>query len=337
VEKLFKIFKKNYLVADVGGTNTRICIIDDKHEILYKQVLDSAKPFDELLKEFLSSTEAKKYKINSGCIAIAGPIDGERKTAQLTNNPMHIDKEPIERLINKKILLINDFEATGFSVNGLRKDQYTELTQSGRKDGSIAVIGAGTGLGMSILRPYKNIFIPYASEGGHSSLSASKDTIENDLYKYIAKQKKPLENETILSGSGILLLYDFFLKKRVKHNQKIAAEIKKVPLSEKPALITKYALEDKDMLCVRVIDTFVKYYAYASRDLILTSMSNELVIAGGIAPRILPIFKESFMEYFAIHERDFARKLLEGVTILVIIDPDINLHGCLEALKMLKM
>ncbi len=119
--------------------------------------------------------------------------------------------------------------------------------------------------------------------------------------------------------------------KNLRHNNKLMKEIKNS--REKPELITKFALQDRDALCIKTIELFILFYSRIARDLALKTLCTTLVIGGGIAPKILPAMKDVFLGAFLQHEHIEARKLLEDMTVIVLTDPDMTIYGCYKALK----
>ena len=69
-----------------------------------------------------------------------------------------------------------------------------------------------------------------------------------------------------------------------------------------------------------------------SKNLAITTLCTELIIAGGIASKILPFFEQSFVEFFIQHENTQMRKILESITVSVITDYNISLYGAANAL-----
>jgi len=327
-----------YLVADIGGTKTACAVIDKTGNILFKKdyVSSEIKHFTDTLIHFLQLPECKQYKIKEACIAVAGPINTERSYARLTNLDWTVDTNSIlVRTRLHKVLLINDFEAIGFSVDVLKSENYLELTNLGRNSsGTTAIIGAGTGLGVSIL-PYTNgKHTPVLSEGGHVDLPiVANDNIDIKLQSFLIQKKKYYDAEDVVSGRGIVNIYNFLLTQKIKHDKKIRLSISKIPDVEKPAYITKYALEDKDTLCLRTLELFIRYYARIARNLALTTTCSELILAGGISPKIVSALQDMFVEEFIQHNLENMRKILERVSIIVLVDPDIGLYGALNALK----
>jgi len=328
------LLNNKFLVADIGGTRTRFAIITRSLKIIFKKEYKSntGESFDYILKDFLSLCGAKP---DIACFAVAGPLNQDRNHALLTNVSWEIDAKELQQKYKfKKVVLLNDFEALGLSIDHINNTQYTELTMKGIDNkGITSIIGAGTGLGTSILYLSYGRHYPISSEGGHTDLPINpSNKIELALYNYLKKNKKVLEIESVVSGKGLVNIYEFMYTQKIKHNSKIHSEIIHAHHDEKPALITKYALQDKDLLCIKVLELFITFYARVARNLVLLTLSSNLIIAGGIAPKILPALQDMFLEAFTVHEQAFIQKLLENITIIVITDPDMAFYGCANAL-----
>jgi len=330
------MFRDVYLVADIGATNSRLAIISKKSQIILKRVYSTKQyAIDEMIKLFLNENEIRTLRISDVCIAIAGPINSARTESELTNGKIRLEVNALkEQFKFRKILLLNDLEAAGFGISGIQENQFIELSGLSRnRTRSIAVLSPGTGLGACIVR--SDIMLPYASEAGHIDVVLTLDnSVESGLYKFLRKRKKILEYESIVSGEGLVTLYDYLNTRKIKHNPKIYSMIKKASLLDKPKLITKYALEDRDFLCLAAVELFVKFYARAARSLALTSLCSELFLAGNISITLIPILKDMFIEEFAYHDRKNIRAILEDVSVAVITDKDIVLLGAARALGM---
>jgi glucokinase len=337
---MFSRKSKYSIVSDVGGTKTVIAVMDNStNKILLRRnyITSEITNYTDVLHQFMMMPECKKYKILDAAIAAAGQTNHDRTKVQLTNYNLTIITDNIlVRTPLKRVLLLNDFEAAGFGLDLLKSEQYLELTNFGRRAGdTIAVIGAGTGLGTSIVPIISGKHIPLPSEGGHVDFPLDT-TSQTDLklITYLRQKKLYNDAEDIVSGKGILNIYNFLLTQKIKHNPKYNKAIMKVSDKEKPALISKYALEDRDLLCIKTMELFIKYYARIARNLAISSMSSELVIAGGIAPKISSAMQDVFLEEFTKHQNPRIHKMLELMSVIIIMDTDIELYGALNALKL---
>ena len=144
-----------------------------------------------------------EVKPHAACLAIAGPI--VRNTSQLTNLSWFLRGEFLMGALDiESVQLINDFEAIGYGVMGLKPEDIYEL-QAGKPDESapIAVLGAGTGLGQGFLLPCNGEYQVFPSEGGHVDF-APQSELEFQLRKYLIEKHgiSRVSEERVVSGMG---------------------------------------------------------------------------------------------------------------------------------------
>ena len=159
-----KIYSSFLFGADLGGTNTKIAVAGVKKnnvELIFSLFFKSSEIiyFSYALLECMNIAKAKfDINLSAGCISAAGVVSEDEKYVSLTNQKMKINiDELIKKTGLKSVLLLNDFEAVGYGINLLdfqnEKEIYTirnNLKNIAYKK-TRAVIGAGTGLGKSIL------------------------------------------------------------------------------------------------------------------------------------------------------------------------------------------
>jgi len=345
-EQLENKFSTYVLGADVGGTNTNIAIAGIKDSIPsllfsldYKtQDLES---IISPIKETLAYAQEKyNIKADLACFGIAGAVT-PKDTIELTNVKFNINRdELIKKTSLNHILIINDFQAIGYGFNLLdkkNKNDLFEIRNSKRKIyppySTKVLLGAGTGLGKSILVYDKNlkIYVPFPSEGGHGDFPPQND-FEMQLVKFIKKYRaisQPLTYEELLSGRGIEIIYSYL--KNLQHFETTdhTNEINKA--TEKVSLISKY--KDLDETCKETFRLFTKFYARCAKNFVLDTMATGgLYIAGGIASKNKEIFKSK--EFFDEFQNAYRRsEVLKEIPIYIVINYDISLIGaCLAAM-----
>lgn len=282
--------KEVILAADVGGTNTTIALFS-KNKLVQKFSFDSQKvSIDEAVRQVVDKTP---YEISAGCIAAAGPISPDRKTCKLTNVPRSIDV----RKLPFKCLLLNDFEALGYSINVLTPKDVKVVRRGEHSELPIALLGAGTGLGKALLIHNGKYYVPMASEGGHADLPLTKSEIQllGDTLDY----------EDVLSGRGIVRIYRAYGGK-----DKSPADI----MAEDSALSRKTK------------ELFTTLYARCAKNFALDGLARGGVfIAGGIAAKNPGLFGKEFLDEFVNCKAQ--RQLLEKIPIKVITNYDVSLYG----------
>jgi glucokinase len=279
------------LVGDVGGTNARFALA---HQVDGRPVLENLQSFPAAehptflggIKAYLESCETKP---TGAVLAVAGPvIDGE---IDLTNSPWTLSESELGDLGLKPARLINDFEALAWGAPVVPSDELASL--GGPEDGdprsAIAVLGPGTGFGVSALaRDIHGHEIAMPSEGGHACF-APGDAVEDEILRILRKRYDRVSIERLICGPGLLNMH------------RALAEIDgRETHIDDPAQITQQALDDPRSACGATLARFCAILGAVAGDIALTTGARGGVyIAGGIAPRILPFLKASpFRERF---------------------------------------
>lgn len=336
-------YKELILTADIGGTNTnyglfgitktRKCTLITKYRIDSKEI----KMFSEATSQILETIK-KDYKkiIKKACIGTAGPLAEDRKSVKITNLKWDIRVDNLTKNTNlKEIILLNDFEAIGYGLSTLdlndKKKIFKLKTVRSKQNqkSTIALIGPGTGLGVSIINYNNTIgqYIPNPSEGGQTNYAPSID-IEWEMKKYVDKKilrgHQP-DYEHFVSGPGIANIYRF-LRTKVKENSKYTKEIDNISDNEKGIKIANYY--EKSKTCKKTMELFTRAFARRAMDLSLTSLCySGLFIAGGISSHIIDILKkEKFKDLFIDNIK--MKHVLKKIPIYIVMDYDISLYGC---------
>lgn len=166
-----------HLLADVGGTNTRLALacaegIEGTSIASFRN--DSFDSFDDLLARYLD--QIRPGHLMACCIALAGPVTAT--TARLTNRNWVLDRARIAAgLDGAQVFLINDLSALGYALPRLGAAQMMALRPGGvdrRLNGQAIVAGFGTGFNICLTRrDAAGGVIALEAEAGHSSLPSS--------------------------------------------------------------------------------------------------------------------------------------------------------------------
>jgi glucokinase len=194
-----------------------------------------------------------------------------------------------------------------------------------------AIIGAGTGLGKSILTydEHFNAYIPNPSEGGHGDFPAQSE-FELELIDYVKKLRgisEPLIYEELLSGRGIENIYLFLKDTQGLNDSQFTNEINNS--TDKAYLISKY--KNQDETCEKTFNLFTKFYARCAKNFVLDSLARGgLFIAGGIAAKNKEIFtsNEFFQEFENVSSYS---DIMKKIPIYVIVNYDVSLYGACYA------
>ena len=264
--------------------------------------------------------------MKKACIGIAGIVSKEKGYAEMTNLRLRLNKKILLKNTKlKEIMFVNDFEAIGYGINLLLRNDIIPIKKSDKiAKAPVVVIGAGTGLGKTTLL-YSNelkCYVPVPSEAGHTDF-ATQSKEETELINFIKKHEKvqSVSCEDVLSGRGLGRIYAFLSSKGIKPT-KYTKEIKKA--KNKPELISKYS--KTDAACKKTFDIFAQAYAKFARNCAVDALPyGGIYIAGGIAPKNREIFNKDFIKIFEDNKK--MRSVLKKIPIYLISDENIGLMG----------
>jgi glucokinase len=315
------------LAGDIGGTNARLAQVEIGAGGRLRIIRDAVYGSDEyhdlspIIVHFLEDLDTPPAR---ACLAVAGPvIDGH---VRATNLPWELDELALAAGTGiGSVRLINDFAAIGYGLEWVAPDDLVTVKNGeADPDGAIAVIGPGTGLGQGLVIQHEGKRIVLPSEGGHASFSPSDD-LDWDLLRHLRRRYGHASWERVLSGPGIVNVYRF-LTSRPGATERL--DVRAAMEQEDPAaVITRYALEGADPLCVEAIDRVVRALAAQAGNLALSACATGGVyIAGGIVPRIVaklrhPIFSKTFTN------KGRLAAYLERIPVHVIVDRFVGLRG----------
>lgn len=343
------ILKEKYssyvLGGDIGGTNTNLVVAgvkNSKPNLLFSlniksNNLDSLIPAIEKIITYARSNYG--IELNIACIGAAGVVSPSNDFAQLTNVSWNVStKELIDNTSLESVYVINDFQTIGYGLNLLDHNNENDIFQVRAGNRNLeyltftkAIIGAGTGLGKSILTYDKQFkaYIPIPSEGGHGDFPAQND-FETQLVNFIKKLRgisNPLNYEEVLSGRGLESIYLFIRNTQNLRDTQYTEEIDKS--SDKAPLISKY--KNIDESCKETLRLFTRFYARCAKNFALDTLAyGGMYIAGGIASKNKEIF--TTMEFTDEFENAYRRNdFLKNIPINIIVNYDVSLYGACYA------
>jgi len=317
------------LAGDIGGTHTRLCLAEkeaEKIHIVREQIFASRQypDFLSIVKAFLQNNPDPRPE--AACFAVAGPVRDQQ--ARVTNLPWLLKSTQLKKSLSiSKLALINDFQAVGYGLATLAEGRFVTL-QNGQpeKHARRALIGAGTGLGISCLIYQDGCYVPYPSEGGHVGF-APADDLQIRLLRYLQRSLDYVCYEHLLSGAGLQRIYRFFLEENGSHSEFSES----IMQAEDPAVgITRHALLGDDELAVQSLDCFIRIYGAQAGNVALNYLAGGGVyIAGGIAPKIIErLNSDCFLAAF--HDKGVMSELMQSFPIKVVMEEQVGLLGAAE-------
>jgi len=314
------------LAGDIGGTNTRLALFrpDGGRPLVVEQDIFRSREhagLDEIVEKFMVS---RQYPVERACFGIAGPIKNGR--CEATNLAWIVDSRQLAVKLNlQRVSLINDLEANAHGIAELESKDLAVLN-SGSADaqGNAAIISAGTGLGEAGLFWDGKRHHPFACEGGHTDL-APRNELEIDLLRYLLTKFRRVSYERVVSGPGLVNVYNFF--RNANPDQESSSIAEEMRQENPAAVITRAGMKGSCRLCVQALDLFVSLYGAEAGNLALKIMSTGgIFVGGGIAPRILPKLTEPmFMRAFTTKGR--MSPLLEAMPVRIILNDKTALLG----------
>jgi glucokinase len=313
------------VTVDIGGTHARFALA----EVADGKVVSLGEPVTMKTAEhasFQTAWEAFDAMIDEPipqalAIAIAGPINAE--VIKFTNNPWIIRPALIkEKLRVDAYTLVNDFEAVGHAVAQADAEHFVHLCgpdQPLGADGTLSIIGPGTGLGVAhVLRTGEHYHVQ-ATEGGHIDF-APLDSIEDAVLAKLRKRYRRVSVERVVSGPGLVEIYETLASIEGRAIQQ---------LDDKQ--LWTLGTSGEDSLAAAAVDRFCLSLGSIAGDIALAQGGFAgVIVAGGLGLRIKDtLLRSGFAERFRAKGR--FEGLMAGIPVKLITHPQPGLFGAAAA------
>ncbi|MCY4336459.1 MAG: ROK family protein [Litoreibacter sp.] len=300
------------LVADIGGTNTRVALAEGPRlltETVRRYPNRNYPGLETVLRAFIDEEDGVDCK--SACVALAGPVADGRGT--LTNLDWEIDETSLKNATSAETArLLNDLQAQGHALGALPETSVRELV-SGTEAPAHAtklVIGVGTGFNIApVFETPSGRHVP-ASEAGHANLPI-RTADELALMRFFETAHGFPAVEDMLSGRGLERVYLWLSEQNGARKEMPAADIMSGFES------------GTDPIAQKAAEMFVRMLGTVSGNLSLIQLPfGGIYFAGGVARAFAPHFDAlgflsafrdkgrfaGFMQNFAVHviEDDYA-------------------------------
>ena len=262
------------LVGDVGGTNARFAWLAAPGDA-------PARVATYPCADFASLTAAVEHYLAAqalprpawAAIGIATPVTGDQ--VRMTNHPWAFSIAQVQRELGlARLVVLNDFAALALSLPSLGAAQLRRVGGgSAVADAPLALLGPGTGLGVSGLLRAPGGAVAIAGEGGHVTLAAA-DEREAAVVDWLRRRYGHASAERALSGPGLENLHAALASLKGEARPALAA-----------AQITAGAAADAH--CAEVVDLFFSLLGTVAGNLALTlGARGGVYIGGGIVQRL---------------------------------------------------
>ena len=314
------------LAGDLGGTKALFSLIDERGQRIEQKRYESALfgSFDALLVHFLKDLGLVGQRFASACFAVSGPV--QHGQARITNLPWQIDAAELSsQFAIGALRLVNDFAALAHCIPTLVDDELLCLQAAPMQATEPKlVIGAGTGLGQAMLLADGDSWRVLATEAGHMGF-APNDPLQDRLLSWLRERFDHVSVERVLSGSGLVTLYDF-LREYLLFQEDPACRLAMIE-GDPAAAIARFARQADSLLARKTMDLFVSLFGAQAGNAALSCLPRGGVyLAGGIAAKNADAFIGShFIDAFSA--KGPMRELMQQFPVNLVLVQDCGLRG----------
>lgn len=215
------------LVADVGGTNTRVALAED-HRIRPETIRRFHNVEHPDLESVLRAYVAEQGGVDcdAAAVAVAGPVrDG---VGTMTNLDWTLDRPTLARATGaERAVVLNDLQAQGHALGALDPAQIHSVLPGPETAGPTArlVVGVGTGFNAApVIDTERGERVVAASEAGHAGLSVRTEA-DLRLCRFVETAHGFPAVEDVLSGRGLERIHAWLGEEAGDPREAEAAEI----------------------------------------------------------------------------------------------------------------
>ncbi|MFG1295275.1 glucokinase [Xanthobacter variabilis] len=196
----------NVLIADIGGTTTRIARsgADGVPFDVRVETNDSYVSAEELIGAYLDDLTGEAPR--AAVLAVAGPVEGD--DIRLTNRDWHFSRSALGAAFDlKRVEVINDFAAFAHGVPQLGREDLLAVGVGRAAAGRPRLVcGPGTGFGTALILTRESGYDVLPSEAGHMRFGAVA-TDEARIIAHMVRDLGPVVVEHVLSGGGLVRMH----------------------------------------------------------------------------------------------------------------------------------
>ena len=296
------------LVADIGGTNTRVALArgDRIDEESVRRYANEEHPgLSSVIHRFID--EMGGVDCDAAAVAVAGPV--REGVGTLTNLDWTIDRPTLARAARaERVSIMNDLQAQGQALGHIPAERCSTLIE-GPDHGPHAaklVIGVGTGFNAAPVWEAEQGRLVPPSECGHSNLPIRTEA-ELRLCRFVETAHGFPAVEDVLSGRGLERVYKWLGHEAGEIAEKSAAQI------------VADAADGSDPRAVESAEVFVRILGTVAGNLALIHLPfGGIWLIGGVARAFKPWlerppFADAFRDKgrFAGFMRNFGVGLIE--------------------------
>lgn len=305
------------LVADIGGTNTRVALCEGRR-VLGGTIRRYSNAKFPGLEAVLTQYVADEGGVDTRaiCVAVAGPVRDGRAT--MTNLDWTIDKPTLARAAKAETTaILNDLQAQGHALGHIDPDNLRPVLEgpAGNERAAKLVIGVGTGFNAAPVFDGETARLVPPSEAGHANMPIRTDA-DMRLCRFVETAHGFPAIEDVLSGRGLERIYAWLGEEANDPRQLKAADIMAAQAA------------GSDPRATDAVKTFVRILGTVAGNLALIQLPfGGVFLVGGVARAMAPYLHEyGFGEAF----RDKGRfaGFMGNFAVSVVEDDFAALTGC---------
>ncbi len=315
------------LLADIGGTNTRVALADGRAVRKGSIRRYSNAEFADLgavLRRYLADEGANG--VNGVCVAAAGPVRGG--VAVMTNLDWTIDAPLLTASTGAHhCAILNDLQAQGHALGFIAESDLRSVIAGPQQLGAaMLVVGVGTGMNAAPVHGSGAQRLVAPSECGHISMPIRSQT-DFDLAQFLATVGPHAHGfagvEDVLAGRGLERLYAFVTHQAGGEVALPAAEI-----------MTRLAAgEDHARRAARL---YVGILGAELGNLALIHLPfGGIYLIGGVARAMSPYFEEMGLNAAFCDKGRFG-EFMQNFRVQIVEDDYAALTGCAAYLESLR-
>lgn len=312
------------LVGDVGGTNIRFAVAEAGQNGLpnlrhiWRSPANDFENFSDALAHFLTLTPKSEHPAHA-VFAFAGPVDNN--SVSLTNRAWTLRRDDLmTRFGFERLIFMNDFAAMARSIPELPETAFG-LLQAGdpistlSSQTTLAIAGAGTGLGQALLKgEEKSGWKVFPTEGGHQPF-APVNSYESEIHNLLRQAHEYVSFELICSGRGLVKVYHTIAQ--LQGNS--VAELTASDITERAKTGDSLAIDT----CKFAANSLMNFIGNA---VLASGAWDGAVIAGGVSQHLHPyLTRPEALARF--NEKGQMQSRMERVPLRILLDQTAPLIG----------
>lgn len=307
---------RHVLVADIGGTNTRIALAQDgalRPDSIKRFRNAEHSGLDHALERYTASTEMPA--LDGICVDIAGPV--EAGAGQLTNLDWTLREDLLCTWSGAgRAALINDLQAQGYGAGLVPADKLRRIAPGAEKPATntALIVNVGTGFNAVVVHDGPDGTHVPPAEAGHGALPVDSEA-DLRLCQMIQADYGFAAVEDVLSGRGLERVYRWVTIEAGQPDKLTAPDI----LASADAA--------PDGLAAQATAVFARYLGRVSGDLALAHLPfGGIYLVGGLAVALAPKL-EALGFTDALRGKGRFSKLVSRIAVSAVEDDYAALRG----------